>query len=147
MRRVNLFAPEFDRAQQRSGYSWRAAAVGRQLGAARVGGSLYELGEGERTFLYHFPHGMEEWAIVVDGTPVLRGPDGERELRRGDAVCFPRGPEGGHQLRGPGLVLLLSANCAPESTEYTDSGKIGVLPPGRIFRAADAVDYWEGEGD
>ena len=29
-------------------------------------------------------------------------PDGERELRRGDVVCFPPGPEGAHQVRGPG---------------------------------------------
>jgi hypothetical protein len=29
--------------------------------------------------------------------------------------------------------------------EYVDSGKVGARPPGQFFRAADAVDYWEGE--
>jgi uncharacterized cupin superfamily protein len=145
VRRVNLHAPEFDRDHDRDGFRWRTAALGTKFGAQRIGGSLYELPDGERTFPYHFHHAMEEWVIVVDGTPTLRGPEGERELRRGDVVCFPTGPEGAHQLRGPGLVLLLSASRPLEAIEYPDSGKLGVRPPGRIFRTAEAVDYWEGE--
>jgi uncharacterized cupin superfamily protein len=145
VRRINLFAPELSPGFDRDGYRWRRADVGKQLGSALIGASLYELPGGERTWPYHFHHGMEEWAIVVDGTPTLRGPDGERELRRGDVVCFPTGPEGGHQLRGPGTVLLLSRTRSPEVIEYSDSGKLGVRPPGGIFRAADSVDYWEGE--
>ena len=61
-------------------------------------------------------------------------------------VCFPTGPEGAHQVRGPGTVLILSANRSPEVTEYLDSGKIGVRPPGKVLRADAEVDYWEGEG-
>jgi hypothetical protein len=41
--------------------------------------------------------------------------------------------------------MVLSANRAPEAITYPDSGKVGVRPPGKIFREADAVDYWEGE--
>jgi uncharacterized cupin superfamily protein len=145
VRRVNLLAPEFDRTSEREGYRWRRARVGNQLGAVRIGGSVYELDAGERTFPYHFHHGMEEWVLVLDGTPVLRGADGERELRAGDVVCFPAGPEGAHQLRGPGRVLVLSANRSPEAASYPDSGKIGVMPAGKTFREADAVGYWEGE--
>ena len=40
---------------------------------------------------------------------------------------------------------MLSAAHAPEAVEYPDSGKVGVRPPGGIFRTQDAVDYWEGE--
>ena len=145
MRRVNLYSPEWDRDQEREGFRWRAAAIGRQLGSARIGATVYELGDGERTYPYHFHYGMEEWLLVVDGAPTLRGPDGERELRRGDLVCFPTGPEGAHQVRGPGTVLILSANRAPETTEYPDSGKLGARPPGRVFRLADAAGYWDGE--
>jgi len=54
--------------------------------------------------------------------------------------------EGAHQVRGPGTVLILSANRSPEVTEYLDSGKIGVRPPGKVLRADAEVDYWEGEG-
>jgi uncharacterized cupin superfamily protein len=145
LRRVNVLRPELDHGSEREGYRWRSAKLGRQLGSERVGATLYVLGDGERSWPYHFHYAMEEWAIVLDGTPTLRLPEGERALRRGDAVCFPPGPDGAHQLRGPGTVLLLSASSGHETMEYPDSGKVGTSPPGKLFRVADAVDYWEGE--
>jgi uncharacterized cupin superfamily protein len=119
--------------------------VGSLLGAERIGGTLYALDEGQRASPYHFHYGMEEWLIVIEGTPTLRAYGGERRLRAGDVVCFPAGPDGAHQVRGAGVVLMLSANRSPEVVEYLDSGKIGARPPGKLFRALDAVDYWEGE--
>jgi uncharacterized cupin superfamily protein len=145
VRRVNLFSPTLDDDLDHDGFGWRRARIGAQLGAERIGGSLYDVPEGKKNYPYHFHHGMEEWAIVVSGTPVLRAPDGERQLRAGDIVCFPAGQEGAHQFRGPGYVLILSTNRSPETIEYPDSGKFGALPPGGIFRMADKVDYWEGE--
>jgi uncharacterized cupin superfamily protein len=136
---------DWSHGQLREGYRWRSSPVGRLLGAQRIGGSLYDLNEGERTNPYHFHYGMEEWLIVVDGTPTLRHQGYERELRAGDVVCFPPGPEGAHQVRGPGTVLILSANRSPEVIEYLDSGKVAAGPPGKVFRATDEVDYWEGE--
>src|SRR5262249_54155492 len=109
VRKVNILSPAFEGAWERDGYRRRAAWLGKQLGAEKIGASLYELPEGEKTFPYHFHYGMEEWLIVVSGTPTLRDPERERELRRGDVVCFPPGPEGGHQLRGPGTVMVISA--------------------------------------
>lgn len=149
MQRVNLFdmdPSDWSHGQMREGFRWRSSQLGRQLGATRIGGSVYDLGEGERTFPYHFHHGTEEWLIVIEGTPILRAQGFERELKAGDVVCFPTGPEGAHQVRGPGTVLILSANRSPEVTEYLDSGKIGVRPPGKVLRADAEVDYWEGEG-
>jgi uncharacterized cupin superfamily protein len=63
----------------------------------------------------------------------------------GDVVCFPVGPDGGHQVTGPGTVLIVSDNRAPESVEYPDGGKVGLDTRGKVFRSADAVDLWEGE--
>jgi uncharacterized cupin superfamily protein len=142
---VNILRPEFDGAWERDGYRRRSAGIGKQLGTEKIGGTLYELPDGEKSFPYDFHHGMEEWAIVVSGTPTLRGPDGERELRRGDVVCFPPRAEGAHQLRGPGTVLMLSALRPMEAIEYPDSGKLAVSPPRKVFRMADDVDYFEGE--
>jgi len=143
--RPNIFEPEFDHSSEREGFRWRGARLGVAAGAKQIGGCVYELADGEKTYPYHFHYAMEEWLIVLSGTPLLRGPDGDRRLRAGDVVCFPTGPDGGHQVTGPGSVLILSASQAPESIEYPDSGKVGVRPPGKIFRMADAVDYWEGE--
>src|SRR5262249_12150556 len=106
---------------------------------------LYQLAEGERTYPYHFHHGVEEWLLVVAGSPTLRTPDGERTLSPGDMVAFAVGPGGAHQVAGPGTVLIFSTKSSPEVIEYPDSGKAGAYPLRKLFRAADAVDYWEGE--
>ena len=125
--------------------------VGDEIGSSRMGGSLYDLPAGEQTWPYHFHYGVEEWLLVVDGTPVVRTPEGERELRRGDLVCFPGGPDGAHAVRGPGRVLILSANRDTSVAVYPDSDKLGTRPAfehegDRLdFRRADAVDYWDGE--
>jgi uncharacterized cupin superfamily protein len=145
MRRFNLLAPEFDQSSERDGYQWRAARVGRALAGEQIGACLYELGEGQRIHPYHFHHGVEEWLIVVAGSPLVRTPDGERALRPGDVLCFPVGPDGGHILTGPGTVLMISEQRELDTVEYPDSGKIAVYPPGKVFRSADAVDAWEGE--
>jgi hypothetical protein len=71
-------------------------------------------------------------------------------LRRGDVLCFPSGEQGVHAVRGPGRVLILSANRSPSISVYPDSDKIGTRPgvPGddwlNLPRSA-AVDYWDGE--
>jgi uncharacterized cupin superfamily protein len=145
MRRVNIFEPEFVHSSDRDGYRHRSASVGKSIEAEKIGASLYELPDGEKTFPFHFHHQMEEWLIVLDGTPTLRGFDGEQILRPGDVVCLPVGPEGSHLVRGPGTVMIMSSSPALEAIEYPDSEKIGVRPPGKIFRVGDAAGYWDGE--
>jgi uncharacterized cupin superfamily protein len=148
--RFNLLRDELPTERDRPGYGGRSERVGGRLGSQLIGGSVYELPSGEKTFPYHYHHGVEEWLLVIDGTPVVRTPAGERELRRGDVVCFPLGEEGAHAVRGPGRVLILSANRSPSISVYPDSGKIGTRPGEagddwlNLPRSA-AVDYWEGE--
>jgi uncharacterized cupin superfamily protein len=149
VQRFNLLHGELEYDGARDGYRRSGARVGDALGARQIGGSVYELGDGQHTAPYHFHNGVEEWLLVVDGTPTVRLPDGERELRRGDVVCFPAGAEGAHAVRGPGRVLILSANRSPSISVYPDSDKIGTRPDDdrdRLnFRRRDAVDYWDGE--
>jgi uncharacterized cupin superfamily protein len=141
----NLLDGDLDLENDRPGYVSRRTSVRRRLGATMVGGSLYELSADDCVGPYHLHYGVEEWALVVSGAPVVRTPAGERELRAGDVVCFPVGPEGAHSLRGPGRILVLSAHRSPDTLEYPASGKVGVVPPGKLFRLGDAVDYWSGE--
>jgi uncharacterized cupin superfamily protein len=148
VRRFNLLTGELDTEQTRAGFAWRARRVGDHIGGERIGGTLYELGAGEQTFPYHYHHGVEEWAYVVAGAPTLRTPTGERTLRAGDVVCFPSGAGGAHVIRGPGRVLLLSANAKPSIAVYPDSDKLGTRgdeADALNFRRADAVGYWDGE--
>jgi uncharacterized cupin superfamily protein len=153
--RFNIIDGELDLERTEPvGFTWRAARLGPRLGAERIGASVYELLPGERSFPYHYEYGAEEWLIVVAGTPTLRGPGGEHELRPGDTVAFPEGPEGAHQVLNhtdePVRVLILSTKGPfPAVAVYPDSDKLGVwLADGYqgIFRRGDAVDYWEGEG-
>lgn len=149
MQRFSLSHGELEHGSERDGFRWRATRVADRVRAERIGGSLYELEEGERTFPYHFHHGIEEWLLVVDGTPTVRTPDGERELGPGDVVCFPSGPDGAHAVRGPGRILILAAGGPPSVSVYPDSDKLGTRPAlehDRLnFRRGDAVDYWDGE--
>jgi uncharacterized cupin superfamily protein len=154
MKRFNLFDGELDQERDQPGFSWRAATLGPKLGAERIGASLYELQPGERSFPYHYEYGAEEWLLVVAGRPTLRAPDGEHELRAGDLLCFPEGPEGAHLIRNdtdePVRVLIASTTGRPAAAVYPDSGKVGVwtgneADPARIFRIDTAVDYWDGE--
>jgi uncharacterized cupin superfamily protein len=147
--RLNLLDAELEREGERDGYRGRSTGIGGRIGAEQIGGSVYALGDGQAASPHHFHYGVEEWVVVLDGTPRLRTPDGERELRRGDVVCFPSGPEGAHTVSGPGRVLMLSANRSPSISVYPDSQKLGTRPDhdqDRLnFRRSDAVDYWDGE--
>ncbi len=150
MRRFNVLHDELDANHTRAGFSWIRARIGDKLGAEKIGASLYELAEGERTFPYHYHHGVEEWLYVLSGAPLLRTPDGERTLRTGDLACFSSGPRGAHAISGPGRVIIFSANAAPSIAVYPDSDKLGARPAfagedNLNFRRADAVDYWDGE--
>jgi len=145
VRRLNLLAPHFDHGSERDGYRWRGALVGEAVGAEEIAGRLYELADGQRTHPYHFHHGIEEWLLVVAGSPRLRTPVGERALRGGDLVCFPAGPDGAHEVSGPGTVLIVSTRRSPDAVEYPDRGQVELRPPGTVFRTADSVELWEEE--
>jgi uncharacterized cupin superfamily protein len=145
VRRFNLHSPEFDGASDRDRVRSRIAGVARALGAEQIGGRVYELEDGQHGNPYHLHHAIEEWVIVVSGTPLLRTPEGERTLRPGDVVCFPPGPAGAHRVTGPGSVLLLSDRRSPDVLEFPDSGTVLATPPGKLFRSTDAVELWDVE--
>jgi uncharacterized cupin superfamily protein len=147
---VNLARVDLEHSWERPRFAGRVTRVGDKLGSTQIGGAVYELREGETPWPFHYHHGVEEWLIVVEGTPTVRTPAGERVLRVGDVVCFPSGVEGAHSFGGPGRVLMLSANRSPSIAVYPDSDKVGTRPAEDLdrldFRRSDAVDYWEGEG-
>jgi uncharacterized cupin superfamily protein len=132
-----------------AGYRARMARFGPTIGAEQLGGSVYELDAGESVCPYHYEYPEEEWLLVLAGRPTLRDPEGEHELQPGDLVCFPEGPDGAHKVtnRTDELVriLMLSTKHETAVAVYPDSGKVGVWPLGKLFRLADAVDYYDGE--
>ena len=149
----NLYGDEWDGTEERPGWRSRAALVGRRVGGELIGAGLYELESGERLWPYHTHYANEEWLVVVAGQPTLRTREGERELRQGDVVAFPRGDEGLHQVSNrtdaPIRVLMLSTLIAPDVVHYPDSGKFGARDAkGQrvlLARPGPMLDYWDGE--
>jgi uncharacterized cupin superfamily protein len=143
---VNLRDAELERQLDRPGFRHRRTSVREALGGELIGASLYELDPGEQLWPYHWHVNNEEWLIVVAGTPALRTPVGERELRAGDVVGFPDGEGGAHTLynrsESPARVAIFSTRQEGSSV-YPDSGKESAVD--KVFRSADAVDYWDGE--
>ena len=153
MQVVNVLGQEWDPGQwpEHENYEKRRCRVGDRLEGELLGGTLYELLPGKKSFPFHWHHGIEELLVVLEGEPTLRMPDGEQRLKRGDAVSFPRGPGGAHQLRNetdaPARYLMVSTVVDFEVSEYPDSGKIGVLGKDLrlIVRPESSVDYMDGE--
>ncbi len=145
---IDSLAPEPD-ASDPPGYRGLAITLGSLIGAERLAARLYELPPGEAVCPYHYEYPHEEWLLVLEGAPTARIPDGEHVLQPGDLVCFREGPDGAHKISNAGQsaarVLFLSTAGDPTVAVYPDSGKIGVWPPGKLYRDGDAVDYWDGE--
>lgn len=120
--------------------------------------SVYVLDPGETHLPYHFHHGAEELLLVLEGTPTLRVPAGERELRPGDVAHFPPGAEGAHQVRNASdaqvRFVVAATTTTPEVVEYPDTGKLAALartesqqgsPLWSIHFLEHATGYWDRE--
>lgn len=152
----NINRPVFEEGERPPGFRSRRARIGYELGAELIGCSLWEVPPGEAAYPYHFHYADEELVIVLSGRPTLRTPDGTRELEEGEALRFPLGEEGAHQIynRTEETVtfLAVSSHGRPDIIVYPDTDKIGLgerLPKGgglrAFFRREDGVDYFEGE--
>ena len=116
---VNIAAPTFAfDADDPEGFRSGMLRLGPLVGGSLVGASVYELPPGQAVCPYHYEYGEEEWLIVLEGTPMLRTPEGERRLAAWDVICFPSGPAGAHLLRndaadGAVRILMFSNHIVP----------------------------------
>ncbi len=147
---VNLFAVEVQKDDDDpDGYHTSYVRVGPLVGGEQLGLSVYELPPGQSICPYHYENAEEEWLIVLTGRPTLRTPDAEQELGPWDCAFFPTGEAGAHKVTNgteETVRVCIWSNRLPVATSvYPDSEKVGAWPPGKLFRLADAVDYWDGE--
>jgi uncharacterized cupin superfamily protein len=98
--------------------------------ASHLVAAVWELDPGSPPGPYHLHHGTDEYLLVLRGTPTLRTADGERVLAEGEAVQFPRGRAGAHQLinRSDATVRVVIAayHGTPEVIEYPDDGVVRI---------------------
>lgn len=152
---TNLFEAETKQDEgDPAGYETPYVRVGPLIGGSALGASVYVLKEGQSVCPYHYEYGNEEWLLCVSGTPTLRTPEGEHDLRPGDVVCFVEGPAGAHKITNnageTARYVIWSTLREPSLAVYPDSDKIGVWPglgnnEKIIVRRESNVDYWEGE--
>ncbi|WP_108661786.1 cupin domain-containing protein [Acuticoccus kandeliae] len=138
------------------------APVAAAAGAHRLGSRLCVVPAGKRAWPYHCHHANDEMFVILEGSGTLRFGGEEFPVKAGEVVVCPSGgPETAHQLiagpDGPLRYLAISTMNEPDVMEYPDSGKIatfaGSAPGGAkgsrrvalVARAADGVDYWDGE--
>jgi uncharacterized cupin superfamily protein len=153
-RRVNVASEDLQRFPNLpEGFRPEIARVGRLLGAASTGVSVYELPPGEAVGPYHYEDPDEEWLLVVEGRPTLRHPEGEELLVPWDLVFFPPGPDGAHMVRNDtdstARVLMFSTMTAVAAVVYPDSDKISIWTTNGaddiVVRRTSGVGYWDGE--
>lgn len=126
--------------------------VAQAVGSSATAMFVYDVAPGEGSSPYHYEY-EEEWLLVVEGTLVLRAPDGEHALERGALVHFPAGPGGAHKVMNrsdaPARTLVFSSARVPAVSVYPDSDKIGVWsgqePDELIFERGSAVPWLHGE--
>ena len=150
----NLFSAEFEYdPSDPEGYMCGMARVGQAAGGKELSVRVFEIPPGQSLCPYHYEY-VEEWLLVLDGTLDLRRTSGIEAVGRGDVVCFPAGPDGGHKLtnrsEATARIVMFSSAHEPSVAVYPDSDKIGVWPGNdadrvMLRRTDGQVGYYEGE--
>lgn len=149
---MNVFDVEVNWADDDpDGYRTADSRLTAELGGEQIVFNVFEMAPGQSLCPYHYEDGCEEWIIVLTGRPTLRSPDGERELRPWDCVFCAGDESGAHKVTNrtdePSRVVVWSNRLSPGTALFLDSQKLGAWPPGKLFRLADEVGYWDGEVD
>ncbi|HVE48865.1 MAG TPA: cupin domain-containing protein [Casimicrobiaceae bacterium] len=152
----NFYDVPMKRLLREPHYDAQGARLARGTAARKLGASFDILAPGKRGCPYHLHHAQEEMFVIVEGTGTLRVADEMLQLRTGDVIFIPAGPEYPHQIintsQAPLKYLSISTMEAPEICEYPDSGKYlaeGSLDSSTPFevieRRGQGLDYWDGE--
>ncbi len=148
-----------DRAPNYDGVTGKHLA--RDTEAKQMGLSVDIVPPGKRACPYHFHYVEEEMFIVLEGAGTLRVAGEMLPFSAGDVMFIPAGPEYPHQIintsDAPLKYLSASTRAEADICEYPDSqkhlaytrrglsGPETVLQGGRMHRAKDDLDYWDGE--
>ena len=119
------------REEKTGHFVYRARRLGAHAGGRALGCSHYELEPGMTSYPFHFHSAIEEGIYILEGTGTLRIGKDKVELRAGDYVAFPAGPDFAHTLTagtgGPLRYLAMSSPATPTTLDivaYPDSKKV-----------------------
>lgn len=143
-------------------FGFVAKGIALQSGAKHLGCNWFEVAPGRTAFPHHFHTGIEEGIYILNGTATMRLGKDTVELRSGDYIAFPQGPDYAHSMTNSGKeplqYLAFSNKNNVDVVGYPDSKKIAVMavsdpsqwPPQNpwvrtIIKEQPSVDYYEGE--
>ena len=152
----NFDAAAKTREQRAPLYDSLCARLAHGTAARRLGISIDIVAPGMRSCPYHYHLSQEEAFVILEGEGTLRIAGERLALRAGDTVFVPAGAQYPHQIvntsDAPLKYLSIGTRDEPEIVVYPDSDKYlaygGDGTPagfGRIHRARDDLDYWDGE--
>jgi uncharacterized cupin superfamily protein len=118
--------------QGQGSFAFRRRRLGPEAGSrGALGCSYYELPPGKTAFPFHFHSAIEEGIYLLEGSGALRIGKETVDVRAGDYIAFPPGPDSSHQLTNTGSgtmkYLCLSAPGMPMTLDvvgYPDSKKL-----------------------
>jgi uncharacterized cupin superfamily protein len=154
MRSINVITGDYEYdPEDPPGYRAGAIHLSTALEASGLAVKSFVVPPGETVCPYHYEY-EEEWLLVIEGTIVLRTPEGEQEMVGGEIVAFPPGPSGAHKTTNRGeqtaRLLMFSSAREPAFAVYPDSDKIGAWSGNKdddvlLFRRDGDVGYYDGE--
>src|SRR4051794_11316590 len=87
----NVFTQQFEYDDaDPAGYRAGVTLIGKAAGGRDNIVKEFEVPPGESVCPYHYEY-EEVWLLLLEGAVILRTPQGERTIERGDLVCFPPG--------------------------------------------------------
>ena len=138
-----------------------AKRLANPAGAKALGVNWVQLQPGKTSFPFHYHTGIEEGMFILSGTGQARLGAATVEVRQGDFIAFPPGPDHAHTLTNTGTqplqYLMLSNQNTTDIVGYPDSKKFafaGMADPStwpqgmwvrKMIRDQESVDYYEGE--
>jgi uncharacterized cupin superfamily protein len=136
---VDEIAPD---TQAQGLFAFKRRRLGPEAGGRAVGCTYFELAPGHTAFPYHFHSALEEAIFVLEGSASARIGKDRVEVREGDYVTFPAGPEHAHALTNTGASVLRYL-CVSGSATATTMDIVG-YPDSKKFAFASGVDPVKG---
>jgi uncharacterized cupin superfamily protein len=128
--------------QGQGDFGFRRRRFGPEAGGRALGCSHFELAPGKTAFPFHFHSGFEEALFVLDGTGTVRIGKDRVEVRSGDYIALPAGPDVAHALTNTGAVplryLCMSGPATPTTMDIVG------YPDSKKFAFASGVDPVKG---
>lgn len=150
--KVNTNDAKREHRQGKDSYEFYLRNLLAHNAAGKMKAAVYEIPPGKSNFPYHYHLKNEESFYILSGKGILKTPDGECEVTKGDFLFFPTGESGAHKLTNSSedeMLVYLDIDAVEdlEVAFYPDSGKLGIWGKdvNRLFKTDQAVEYYEGE--